>query len=90
MIDSRTDGQDDDFLVMVDGEETDFEETDTTSMARTLKIPVPAGAGEIEIIGTHVIPEFPTFSVIIFATAMSAILATSLIVKRRSTLTAKV
>jgi len=90
VIDSRADGIDDDFIVLIDGEETDFEETDTTSMARTLKIPIPAGAEKIEIIGTHVIPEFPTFSVIIFATAMSAILATSLISKRRSILTATV
>jgi len=59
LIDAKNNGNDDDFTVLVDGEKVNFEQTDTTSFARTLLIPVHADAENIEIIGTHVIPEFP-------------------------------
>jgi len=45
--------------VLINGKETNFEEISTTSTERTLVIPVPAGAKEVVIIGTSVIPEFP-------------------------------
>src|SRR5574341_550549 len=55
LIDYKTDANDDQkFIVIVDGEEVDFAETDTTASDRTLKIPIAAGATEVEIIGTHV------------------------------------
>jgi len=53
LIDSKYDSADDEFIVLVNGEEADFDETSTTSTERTLKIPVPAGAEEVEIIGTQ-------------------------------------
>jgi hypothetical protein len=45
-------GDDADFIVLVDGEEADFEEIDTTSDDRTLDITFPEGATQIEVIGT--------------------------------------
>jgi len=76
LIDAKIGGEDDDFFVLVDGEEVDFEET-TTSTDRTLTIQFPAGAEEIEIIGTMVIPEFGTIAVLILAVAIISIVVVS-------------
>jgi len=67
LIDAKTNGNDDDFTVLVDREKANFDQTDTTSVARTLVIPIHAGAKEIEIKGTHVIPEFPIVWIILIA-----------------------
>ncbi|MFQ5940076.1 MAG: hypothetical protein ACE5KA_00030 [Nitrososphaerales archaeon] len=59
LIDSKFKGDDDDFIVLVDGEEMDYTEDSTTDTERALTIPVFAVTEEVEIIGTQVIPEFP-------------------------------
>ncbi len=69
-------GEDDDFFVLVDNEERDFDET-TTSIDRTLTIGFDAGSEEIEIIGTFVIPEFGTIAAMILAVAIISIIAIS-------------
>jgi len=69
-------GDDDDFFVLIDGEEVDFDET-TTSTDRILTIEFPAGAEEIEIIGTFVVPEFGTIAAMILAVAIISIIAIS-------------
>jgi hypothetical protein len=51
LFDAKSGDQDDVFLVLVDAEEVNFEET-ITSTDRTLAIQFPAGTEEIEIIGT--------------------------------------
>ena len=51
-IDSLIGDVDDDFFVLVDGEEVVWEEISTTSDDRILTIPFENGAEEIEIIGT--------------------------------------
>ena len=76
VMDATINGEDDEFFVLVDGEEVDFEET-TTSTDRTLTIQFPAGAEEIEIIGTFVVPEFGTIAVMILAVAIISIIAVS-------------
>ena len=77
LIDSLTpNGDDDDYFVLVDGEEVDFDET-TTSTDRTLVISFPAGAEEIEIIGTFVVPEFGAIAALILAVAIISIIAVS-------------
>ena len=76
VMDATINGEDDDFFVLVDGEEVDFEET-ATSTDRTLTIQFPAGAEEIEIIGTFVVPEFGTIAVMILAVAIISIIAVS-------------
>jgi predicted secreted protein with PEFG-CTERM motif len=80
MLDARQqgmEGDDADFIVLVDGEEADFEEIDTTSDERTLDITFPEGATEIEVIGTWAIPEFGTTAAIILAVAIVSIIAVS-------------
>jgi len=76
VLDATMNGEDDDFFVLIDGEEVDFEET-TSSTDRTLTITFPAGAEEIEIIGTFVIPEFGTIAAMILAVAIISIIAVS-------------
>ncbi len=76
VMDATINGEDDDFFVLIDGEEVEFTET-TTSTDRTLTIAFPAGAEEIEIIGTFVVPEFGTIAAMILAVAIISIIAVS-------------
>ncbi len=69
-------GEDDEFFVLVDGEEVDFSE-DASSTDRTLTIAFQAGADEIEIIGTFEVPEFGTIAAMILAVAIISIIAIS-------------
>jgi predicted secreted protein with PEFG-CTERM motif len=76
VLDATINNGDDQFFVLVDGEEVDFEEI-TTSTDRTLTINFLAGTEEIEIIGTFVIPEFGTIAAMILAVAIISIIAIS-------------
>ena len=76
VLDSTLNGNDDEFFVLVDGEEVDFEEI-KNSDDRTLTIEFFAGTEQIEIIGTFVIPEFGTIAAMILAVAIISIIAIS-------------
>ena len=76
VLDATINNGDDEFFVLVDGEEVDFEEI-TTSTDRTLIIEFLAGSEQIEIIGTFVIPEFGTIAAMILAVAIISIIAIS-------------
>ena len=76
VLDSTINDSDDEFFVLVDGEEVYFEEI-TTSTDRTLTIEFLAGSEQIEIIGTFVIPEFGTIAAMILAVAIISIIAIS-------------
>ena len=57
-FDATFQGADDVFIVIADGDEPDSEEIATTTQSRTLRIELPAGTDEVEIIGTEfVMPE---------------------------------
>ena len=70
------------YFVLVDNEEVDFEQ-----MGRTLHIEYGAGAERIEIVGSHVVPEFGTIAMIILAVAIVSIIAIT--AKTRISLTPK-
>ncbi len=76
VMDATFNGEEDEFFVLVDGEEVDFSE-DVTSTDRTLTIAFYAEAEEIEIIGTFVVPEFGTIAAMILAVAIVSIIAVS-------------
>ena len=76
VMDATINGEDDEFFVLVDGEEVEYEET-KTSTERTLTVAFPAGSEEIEIIGTFVVPEFGTIAMMILAIAIISIIAIS-------------
>jgi len=69
VLDATINNEDEQFFILVDGEEVDFEEI-ITSTDRTLTIKFLAGTEEIEIIGTFVIPEFGTIAAMILAVAI--------------------
>ena len=70
-------GNDEEIFVLIDDEEvSDFDET-PTSTDRTITIEFPAGAEQIEIIGTFVVPEFGTIAAMILAVAIISIIAVS-------------
>ena len=76
VLDATMSGEDDDFFVLIDGEEVDFDEI-ASSTNRILTIAFPVGAEEIEIIGTFVVPEFGTIAAMILAVAIISIIAVS-------------
>ena len=76
-MDATEDGSDVDFIVLVDDEESDFEEVDSDDSTRTVEITFPEGASQIEIIGTYAVPEFGTMAAIILAVAIVSIIAVS-------------
>ena len=61
------------FFVLVNGEESD----DATQMGNMVMIPFDATTTEIEIVGTHVVPEFGTIAMIVLAVAIVSIIAVS-------------
>ncbi|PXF28169.1 MAG: hypothetical protein CXX67_02050 [Thaumarchaeota archaeon] len=58
------------YFVLVNNEETDFEQ-----MGNTLHISYEAGTEKIEIVGSHVVPEFGTIAMIVLAVAIVSIIA---------------
>ena len=61
------------FFVLVNGEESD----DAEQTGNQLMIPFDATTTEIEIVGTHVVPEFGTIAMIVLAVAIVSIIAVS-------------
>ena len=65
--------QNDEFIILVDGQET-YYEISSDSDSSTFAFFVPTGTEEVEIIGTHVIPEFPIGAIFGFAVMISTIM----------------
>jgi predicted secreted protein with PEFG-CTERM motif len=80
-IDSN--GQDIEFIVLMYEEkselpiQTDFKKIEAGEEFRSINIPVKNGDTKIEIIGTHVVPEFGTIAMIVLAVAIVSIIAVS-------------
>jgi len=64
---SMISAENNEFAVLVDQIEVDYN-ISTQDNASILQFFVPAGSEEIEIIGTHVIPEFPLGALLVLAT----------------------
>ena len=54
-FDSTFEGADEPFIILADGEEPTSEETETTSETRTLRIEIPTGTEEVEILGSQLL-----------------------------------
>jgi predicted secreted protein with PEFG-CTERM motif len=61
------------FFVLVNGEESD----DAEQNGNRVTIPFDADATDIEIVGTHVVPEFGAIAMIVLAVAIVSIIAVS-------------
>jgi len=69
-IDAKTnDGNDDSWIVLIDGMETNYEEEIQTE-SRIITINFEEGDSDIEIIGTFVIPEFGTFTYLVLSASI--------------------
>jgi len=83
-IDSRANnGQDIDFIVLVYEKindipiQTDYKEIESDDKFRSINIPIKAQDERIEVVGTHVVPEFGTIAMIVLAVAIVSIIAVS-------------
>ena len=76
-------GQDIEFIVLVHEEnsttpiQTHFTKIEKNDIYRAISIPLEKGDTKIEIIGTHVVPEFGTIAMIVLAVAIVSIIAVS-------------
>ena len=76
-------GQDLDYIVLIYESnsivpiQTDFTKGDKDDIFRSLNIPIKNGDTKIEIVGTHIVPEFGTIAMIVLAVAIVSIIAVS-------------
>ena len=83
-IDSINDtGKDMDFIVLIYEKDsiipiqTDYTKVESSDKFRSINIPIKNTDQKIEIIGTHVVPEFGTIAMIVLAVAIVSIIAVS-------------
>ena len=77
LMDAKTTSGDDDiFIIRIDGGEVEAEQTATVS-SRTLTINFLEGDSDIEMIGTQIAPEFGAIAALVLAVAIISIIAVS-------------
>lgn len=74
----KSDGTDDVFIVLIDGVEVPFVETQNDENARIITIEFEETDSDIEIIGTYVIPEFGAITSMVLAISIISIIILSL------------
>ena len=78
LMDAKTTGGEDDiFIVLIDGAEVTPNEEKTTTNSRTLTIQFLEEDSDIEIIGTQIVPEFGPIAALVLAIAIISIIAVS-------------
>ena len=78
LIDSKTsNGQDDAFIILIDGAEVKPQGEETSNNFRTLTIQFLQGDQDVEIIGTQIVPEFGPIAALVLAIAIISIIAVS-------------
>jgi predicted secreted protein with PEFG-CTERM motif len=73
----KQNGKDDAFIILIDGIEVTYEELVVNSDSRVITIIFEEGDSNIEIIGTYVIPEFGTITMIILIIGIMTIILAS-------------
>ena len=77
LMDAKTtSGEDDAFIILIDGAEVKASQIATTS-SRTFTINFLKGDSDIEIIGTQIVPEFGAIAALVLAVAIISIIAVS-------------
>ncbi|MDE1770631.1 MAG: PEFG-CTERM sorting domain-containing protein [Thaumarchaeota archaeon] len=78
LIDAKTNsGQDDAFIILIDGAEVKPQSESGDNNFRNLTIPFLQGDQDIEIIGTQIVPEFGPIAALVLAIAIISIIAVS-------------
>lgn len=73
IIDSKKESNADDaYAVFVDGQFVPYDEIMNNSQARILRIEFSNGSEQIEITGTHVVPEFGSFAALVLAISITS------------------
>ena len=73
----KSDGTDDIFIILIDGVQVPFTETQNDANTRTIIIEFEKTDSDIEIIGTFVIPEFGTIASLVLAVSIISIIIIS-------------
>jgi predicted secreted protein with PEFG-CTERM motif len=73
----KSDGTDDIFIILIDGIEVPFTETQNDANTRSVTIEFEETDSDIEIIGTFVIPEFGTITSLVLAVSIISIIIIS-------------
>ncbi|MEZ7990185.1 MAG: PEFG-CTERM sorting domain-containing protein, partial [Nitrosopumilus sp.] len=68
----KQNGKDEKFIILINDAQTTYEEIQSDSIVRIIGINFEKGDSEIQIIGTHVIPEFGTIVMIILTIGIVA------------------
>ncbi|MDP3780293.1 MAG: PEFG-CTERM sorting domain-containing protein, partial [Nitrosopumilaceae archaeon] len=75
ILDSKSGTSDSSFVVLVDGNQIEYEELVSTEGNRKISIAAPPSLeSQIEIIGTQVIPEFGPIAILVLVSAIAAVL----------------
>ncbi len=78
LVDAKTSsGQDDSFIILIDGAEVKPQSESANGDYRTLTIPFLQGDQDVEIIGTQIIPEFGPIAALVLAIAITSIIVVS-------------
>jgi len=78
LIDAKTNtGQDDTFIILIDGAEVKPQSESATDNFRNVTIQFLQGDKDIEIIGTQIVPEFGPIAALVLAIAIVSIIAVS-------------
>jgi len=78
LVDAKTNsGQDDAFIILIDGAEVKPQSESSNSDYRNLTIQFYQGDQDIEIIGTQIVPEFGSIAALVLAIAIISIIAVS-------------
>ncbi len=77
VLDSKNGNNDQNFVVLVDGEEKDTSTEITAPDTRTITVPFTIGTEQIEIVGTQIVPEFGPIAMLVLAIAIISIIAVS-------------
>ena len=80
LIDARSGNTDSNFTIMLDGKNISYTELNNNSTTRELLIPTTRGDHFVQIMGTYVVPEFPSMMILVLSLVM--ILAMFTISKR--------
>lgn len=67
LIDAKDGDNDSEFFIIVEGEEAEYAELRATETEREIEIPIPGGATQVEIFGTHIVPEFPALVILLIS-----------------------
>jgi predicted secreted protein with PEFG-CTERM motif len=78
LIDAKTgSGQDDAFIVLIDGAEVKPQSESSDNNFRNITIQFLQGDQDIELIGTQIVPEFGPIAALVLAIAIISIIAVS-------------